>query len=319
MGIFSSLKNLFSKNKDANSYLSGLKKTRSSFLEGLKKLGFGFKGVDEDFLEELLITLLESDIGIKTATKIINRLEEIANSRKTKNYDEVVEILIEVMKEVYGENTFLNDQNDFTIILMIGVNGAGKTTTTAKLAHKYKEEGKKVLLAAADTFRAGAVEQLEVWANRLEVGCVKGNENEDPSSVIVKAIRKAKEDGYNTLIIDSAGRLQNKVNLMNELSKMNKVIFKEANKEADEVLLVIDATTGQNGISQAEIFNESCNLTGIVLTKLDGSSKGGIVIAIRDLLKVPVKLVGLGEKQDDLKLFDIDSYLYSIVEGVSNE
>ncbi len=319
MGIFSSLKNLFSKNKDANSYLSGLKKTRSSFLEGLKKLGFGFKGVDEDFLEELLITLLESDIGIKTATKIINRLEEIANSRKTKNYDEVVEILIEVMKEVYGENTFLNDQNDFTIILMIGVNGAGKTTTTAKLAYKYKEEGKKVLLAAADTFRAGAVEQLEVWANRLEVGCVKGNENEDPSSVIVKAIRKAKEDGYNTLIIDSAGRLQNKVNLMNELSKMNKVIFKEANKEADEVLLVIDATTGQNGISQAEIFNESCNLTGIVLTKLDGSSKGGIVIAIRDLLKVPVKLVGLGEKQDDLKLFDIDSYLYSIVEGVSNE
>ncbi len=319
MGIFSSLKNLFSKNKDANSYLSGLKKTRSSFLEGLKKLGFGFKGVDEDFLEELLITLLESDIGIKTATKIINRLEEIANSRKTKNYDEVVEILIEVMKEVYGENTSLNDQNDFTIILMIGVNGAGKTTTTAKLAHKYKEEGKKVLLAAADTFRAGAVEQLEVWANRLEVGCVKGNENEDPSSVIVKAIRKAKEDGYNTLIIDSAGRLQNKVNLMNELSKMNKVIFKEANKEADEVLLVIDATTGQNGISQAEIFNESCNLTGIVLTKLDGSSKGGIVIAIRDLLKVPVKLVGLGEKQDDLKLFDIDSYLYSIVEGVSNE
>ncbi len=319
MGIFSSLKNLFSKNKDANSYLSGLKKTRSSFLEGLKKLGFGFKGVDEDFLEELLITLLESDIGIKTATKIINRLEEIANSRKTKNYDEVVEILIEVMKEVYGENTSLNDQNDFTIILMIGVNGAGKTTTTAKLAYKYKEEGKKVLLAAADTFRAGAVEQLEVWANRLEVGCVKGNENEDPSSVIVKAIRKAKEDGYNTLIIDSAGRLQNKVNLMNELSKMNKVIFKEANKEADEVLLVIDATTGQNGISQAEIFNESCNLTGIVLTKLDGSSKGGIVIAIRDLLKVPVKLVGLGEKQDDLKLFDIDSYLYSIVEGVSNE
>lgn len=319
MGIFSSLKNLFSKNKDANSYLSGLKKTRSSFLEGLKKLGFGFKGVDEDFLEELLITLLESDIGIKTATKIINRLEEIANSRKTKNYDEVVEILIEVMKEVYGENTSLNDQNDFTIILMIGVNGAGKTTTTAKLAYKYKEEGKKVLLAAADTFRAGAVEQLEVWANRLEVGCVKGNENEDPSSVIVKAIRKAKEDGYNTLIIDSAGRLQNKVNLMNELSKMNKVIFKEANKEADEVLLVIDATTGQNGISQAEIFNESCNLTGIVLTKLDGSSKGGIVIAIRDLLKVPVKLVGLGEKQEDLKLFDIDSYLYSIVEGVSNE
>lgn len=319
MGIFNSLKKMFSKNKDANSYLSGLKKTRSSFLEGLKKLSFGFKGVDEDFLEELLITLLESDIGIKTATKIINRLEEIANSKKTKNYDEVVEILIEVMKEVYGENTTLNDQNDFTIILMIGVNGAGKTTTTAKLAYKYKEEGKRVLLAAADTFRAGAVEQLEVWANRLEVGCVKGNENEDPSSVIVKAIRKAKEDGYNTLIIDSAGRLQNKVNLMNELSKMNKVIFKEANKEADEVLLVIDATTGQNGISQAEIFNESCNLTGIVLTKLDGSSKGGIVIAIRDLLKVPVKLVGLGEKQEDLKLFDIDSYLYSIVEGVSNE
>lgn len=319
MGIFSNLKNLFSKNKDANSYLSGLKKTRSSFLEGLKRLGFGFKGIDEEFLEELLIALLESDIGIKTATKIINRLEEIAKERKTKQYEEVIEILIEVMKEVYGENVDLNDRNDFTIILMIGVNGAGKTTTTAKLAYKYHLEGKKVLLAAADTFRAGAVEQLEVWANRLSVGCVKGNEGEDPSSVIVKAIRKAKEENYNTLIIDSAGRLQNKVNLMNELSKMNKVIVKEAGKEADEVLLVLDATTGQNGISQAEIFNDSCNLTGIVLSKLDGSSKGGIVIAIKDLLNVPVKLIGLGEKQEDLKLFDIDSYLYSIVEGINNE
>lgn len=319
MGIFSNLKNMFSKNKDANSYLSGLKKTRSSFLEGLKKLGFGFKGIDEEFLEELLITLLESDIGIKTATKIINRLEEIAKERKVREYSEVVEILVEVMKEVYGDNTVINDQNDFTIILMIGVNGAGKTTTTAKLAYKYKNDGEKVLLAAADTFRAGAVEQLEVWANRIGVGCIKGNDNEDPSSVIVKAIRQAKEEGYTTLIIDSAGRLQNKVNLMNELAKMNKVIVKEAGKEADEVLLVLDATTGQNGISQAEIFNEACNLTGIVLTKLDGSSKGGIVIAIRDLLNVPVKLVGLGEKQEDLKLFDIDSYLYSIVEGISNE
>ncbi len=319
MGFFSGLKNLFSKNKDADSYLSGLKKTRSSFLEKLKKFSLGFSGVDEAFLEELLIILLESDVGITTATKIINELESRCHKLNIKNYADTIDCLIAIIREIYGENVNLNDQDDFTIILMIGVNGAGKTTTTAKLAYKYKNEGRKVLLAAADTFRAGAVKQLAIWAEKIGVDCIEGNDNEDPSSVIVKAIREAKAHGHNMLIIDSAGRLQNKVNLMNELSKMNKVIYKEANKEADEVLLLIDATTGQNGISQAQLFNESCKISGIVLSKLDGSSKGGIIIAIKDILQVPVKLIGLGEKKEDLKQFDIDAYLYSIFDGIINE
>lgn len=319
MGFFSGLKNLFSKNKDADSYLSGLKKTRNSFLEKLKKFSFGFSGVDEAFLEELLIILLESDVGINTATKIINELESRCHKHNIKNYSDTIDCLIAIIREIYGENVNLNDQEDFTIILMIGVNGAGKTTTTAKLAYKYKNEGRKVLLAAADTFRAGAVKQLAIWAKKIGVDCVEGNANEDPSSVIVKAIREAKSKGHNVVIIDSAGRLQNKVNLMNELSKMNKVIYKEADKEADEVLLLIDATTGQNGISQAQLFNESCKISGIVLSKLDGSSKGGIIIAIKDILQVPVKLIGLGEKQEDLKQFDIDAYLYSIFDGIINE
>lgn len=310
---------MFSKNKDADSYLSGLKKSRKSFLSGLKQLAFGFKGVDETFLEELLIQLLESDVGITTATKIINELESKSNAKKLTNYDDVVETLIEVMKEIYGENVLMNDKEDFTIILMIGVNGAGKTTTTAKLAHHYTQLNKKVLLAAADTFRAGAVAQLATWGERLNVEVIEGNANEDPSSVIVKSIRYAKENGHNVLIIDSAGRLQTKVNLMNELAKMHKVILKEANKQPDEVLLVIDATTGQNGISQAQLFNESSEITGIVLSKLDGSAKGGIIIAIKDILHLPVKWVGLGERKEDLKPFDIDTYLYSLVNGDNDE
>lgn len=322
MGIFSKLKQAFKGSEDQDRYLSGLGKTRKGFSERIRKLALGFSGVNEEFLEELMIVLLEADIGIHTAQKIIDEVETRAIDQKLKEFSEISECLVEVMADLYGEDEeeLVHENEDGpTVILMVGVNGSGKTTTTAKLTKLFKGQGKSVVLAAADTFRAGAIDQLATWADRLEVPCIKGRENGDPSAALVDGCRYAKEHHSDYLIGDTAGRLQNKANLMNELSKMKRVMEREIPSAPNEVWLVIDATTGQNGISQAKIFMETCNVTGIILTKLDGTAKGGIVIAIRDLLGLPVKFIGLGEKEDDLRPFDLNNYLYSMCEGLFDD
>ena len=318
MGIFSKLKDAFSGKKDRDRYLSGLEKSKKSFSEKIRRLAYGFREVDADFLEELMIVLLEADIGIQTAQKIVDAVETRALDQKLKTFQEISECLIEVMRELYGEQEeeVKENTNGTTVILMVGVNGSGKTTTTAKLTRYFKEQGKHVAVAAADTFRAGAIDQLAVWADRLQVFCVKGKEGQDPSATLVDACRYAKQHQVDYLIGDTAGRLQNKMNLMKELEKMHRVVGREIEGAPHEVWLVLDATTGQNGISQAKIFMEATNVTGIILTKMDGTAKGGIVIAIRDMLGLPVKYIGLGEKEEDLRPFDIDAYLYGLCEDL---
>lgn len=322
MGIFSKLKQAFSGKQDSDRYLSGLNKSRKSFSEKIRRLSLNFTGVNEEFLEDLMVILLEADIGIHTAQKIVDAVENTAMDRKLKNFDEIVECLIEEMAKMYtakDDREFTFNETGPTVILMVGVNGSGKTTTTAKLSKLFLNQGKSVAVAAADTFRAGAIDQLAVWADRLNIHCIKGRENGDPSAALVDGCRYALENNIDVLIGDTAGRLQNKTNLMNELSKMRRVVEREIPGAPHEVWLVLDATTGQNGISQAEIFTEACDVTGIILTKLDGTAKGGIVIAIRDRLGLPVKYIGLGETLDDLRPFDLDSYLYSLCEGLGSD
>lgn len=321
MGIFSKLKHAFSAKDDGDRYLSGLNKSKKSFSERIRRLALGFSGVNEEFLEDLMVVLLEADIGIKTAQKIVDAVETAAMDQHLKTFEEISECLIEQMANLYNareDRPFAYNEQGPTVILMVGVNGSGKTTTTAKLAKRFTEEGKSVILGAADTFRAGAVDQLAMWADRLHLPCIKGRENGDPSAVLVDACRYAVEHHADVLIGDTAGRLQNKANLMKELSKMKRVVEKEIPGAPHEVWLVIDATTGQNGISQAQIFMETTDVTGIILTKMDGTAKGGIVIAIRDLLGLPVKYIGLGETVDDLRPFDINTYLYGLCEGILN-
>lgn len=318
MGFLSKLKNVFSSKEDNDRYLSGLEKSKNSFSNKIRKLSLTFSGVNEDFLEELMIILLEADLGIHTAQKVVDEVENRAIDRKLKKASEIEDCLVEVLSDLYTETEekeFEFNEDGPTVIMMVGVNGSGKTTTTAKLSNHFMKQGKTVCLAAADTFRAGAVDQLAMWAERLDIPCIKGKPNADPSSVLVDACRYAKEHNIDVLICDTAGRLQNKVNLMNELSKMRRVVTKEIEGAPHETWLVLDSTTGQNGLSQAEIFNEVANLTGVILTKLDGTAKGGIVIAIKDVLKLGVKFIGLGEQIEDLKPFDLESYLYSISEG----
>ena len=319
MGIFSKLKNAFHSREDQDRYLRGLDKSKRSFSERIRRLALGFSGVDEAFLEELMIVLLEADIGINTAQKIVDAVETKAMDQHLKTFEQISECLVEEMAKLYhaqSDEPFEYNDSGPTVILMVGVNGSGKTTTSAKLAKQFLDEGKSVVLAAADTFRAGAVDQLAMWADRLSLPCIKGRENVDPSAVLVDACRYAKEHDIDVLIGDTAGRLQNKANLMKELSKMKRVVEKEIPGAPHEVWLVIDATTGQNGISQAQIFMETSDVTGIILTKMDGTAKGGIVIAIRDLLGLPVKYIGLGETLEDLRPFDIDTYLYGLCEGI---
>lgn len=318
MGFLSKLKNSFSSKMDHDRYLSGLEKSRNSFSEKIRRLSLNFAGVNEEFLEELMMVLLEADLGIHTAQKVVDEVENRALDQKLKSADQIEECLIEVLSDLYtqeDEKPFNENKEGVTVIMMVGVNGSGKTTTAAKLANYFMAQDKSVCLAAADTFRAGAVDQLAQWAERLNIPCVKGRENADPSSVLVDGCRYAKEHQMDILICDTAGRLQNKVNLMNELAKMRRVVGKEIEGAPHETWLVLDATTGQNGLSQAEIFNEAADLSGVVLTKLDGTAKGGIVIAIKDQLHLGVKFIGLGEQLEDLKPFDLESYLYSIGKG----
>lgn len=319
MAFFQKIKEAFVRNEDKDKYLSGLDRSKKSFGDRIRVLSNNFKGIDDELLEEIMVILLESDVGIHTAQKIVDAFE--SNAKELKNYDSMEDYLISILYDFYNEEIdepISYNENGPTVILMVGVNGSGKTTTSAKLIQHYKEQGKKVAVAAADTFRAGAIDQIAMWADRLGVHCVKGKPNQDPSSVLVDACRYAKENNVDILIADTAGRLQNKTNLMNELSKMHRVVSKEIENAPQEVWLVLDSTTGQNGISQAKIFLEATNVTGIILTKMDGTAKGGVVLAIRDLLKLPVRFLGLGETPTDLKPFDINAFLMGITKGMED-
>ena len=310
MSVFSKIKEAFVKSEDKDKYLSGLDRSKKSFGDRMRALSNNFHGIDDDLLEQIMVILLESDVGIHTAQKIVDAFE--SNGKHVKEYDSMLDYLVSILYDFYDESNDepikMNEEGP-TVILMVGVNGSGKTTTSAKLIQYYKEQGKKVAVAAADTFRAGAIDQIDTWATRLGVHCVKGKMNQDPSSVLVDACRYAKENDIDILICDTAGRLQNKTNLMNELSKMHRVVQREIEGAPQEVWLVLDATTGQNGISQAKVFLEATDVTGIVLTKMDGTAKGGVVLAIRDLLHLPVRFLGLGEKPADLRPFDINAFL----------
>ena len=317
MAFFQKIKEAFVKSNDKDKYLSGLNRSKKSFGDRIRVLSNNFHGIDDELLEEIMVILLESDVGIHTAQKIVDAFEQ--RGKEIKNYDSMEDYLISILYDFYDEQydePIQFNSDGPTIIFMVGVNGSGKTTTSAKLIKNYKEEGKKVAVVAADTFRAGAVDQIEVWANRLDVACIKGKPNQDPSSVIMDGCKYAMENQIDILICDTAGRLQNKTNLMKELTKMSRVAQKVIPSAPHEVWLVMDATTGQNGISQAQLFLEATNVTGIVLTKMDGTAKGGVVLAIRDLLHLPVRFLGLGEKPEDLKPFDINAYLMGITKGL---
>ena len=307
-------------------FKAGLEKTRNSFTSKVNDLVARYRKVDEDFFEELEDVLLQADVGFETVMELMDKLRFEVQRQNIKDTNGIQAIISEKLVEIYesGEDnlTELNIQQsgDLTVILFVGVNGVGKTTTIGKLAHRLKSEGKSVMLAAGDTFRAGAIEQLQVWGDRVGVEVIAQSEGSDPAAVMYDAIRAAKNRGVDILICDTAGRLQNKVNLMNELEKVHRVISREIPEAPHEVLLALDATTGQNALVQAQMFKEATNVTGIVLTKLDGTAKGGIVLAIRNKLHIPVKFVGLGEKMDDLQPFDAERYVYGLfAEGLEKE
>lgn len=322
MSFLSKLKDAFSKKEDKAQYLSGFQKTNSAFADSLNALEKEFHGCDDAFLEEIMIILLESDVGIETADIICDKLKDKCNDFPGLTFHWTMNFLIEIMKDIYteypDEDPVLN-ANGTTVIFLEGVNGSGKTTTAAKLAYRWTKTNKKVAFVAADTFRAGAIDQLAEWGERLHCPVIKGRENGDPSAAIVDGCRFAKEKNADILICDTAGRLQNKINLMKELEKMNRVASREIDGAPHNTWLVLDATTGQNGLSQAEVFAQSTKITGIILTKMDGTAKGGIILAIKHKLHVPVLYLGLGEKPEDLRPFDLDSYLYSISEGLHYE
>ena len=303
-------------------YEKGLEKTRKTFGQRLNELFANFRSVDEDFFEELEETLIGADVGFDTSLKITEALRQEVKLRNVKKPAQVQNTIIEKMVDLYeeagiNENNAINLQpNGLTVILFVGVNGVGKTTSIGKLAHQYKLEGKKVLMAAADTFRAGAIDQLVVWGERAGVEVVRGNAGGDPAAVVFDSVERAKAEQADVLLVDTAGRLQNKVNLMKELEKIKRVIQREIPDAPHEVLLVVDATTGQNAMTQAKQFKETTDVTGLVLTKLDGTAKGGIVIAIRNELHLPVKLVGLGEGINDLEPFNANDFAMGLFKGL---
>ena len=318
MGLFDKFKNVFKKEEkqEVELYDKGLEKTRKEFTSKLNLLNMKHNKIDEEYYEELENILITADIGVNTVVKFVEKLRNRVKKENITSVNELKEIIVDEMFIIYVQNEIIVNKINYskegpTVVLFVGVNGVGKTTSIGKIAYKLKNERKKVLLIAGDTFRAGAIEQLIEWGNRLDIDVVS-SESKDPSSVIYDGLNKAKDENYDVVLIDTAGRLQNKVNLMNELEKMNKVIGNIIPNAPHETLLVIDATTGQNGISQANSFKEITNITGIVLTKLDGTAKGGIVLAIKDSVDIPVKFVGLGEKKEDLKVFDIEKYIYGL-------
>ncbi|MGN7480189.1 signal recognition particle-docking protein FtsY [Priestia megaterium] len=326
MSFFKKLKEKITMQTDSvtQKFKDGLSKTRNSFSERVNDLVSRYRQVDEEFFEELEEILISADVGVATVLDLIDDLKSEVKRRNIKDPQDVQAVISEKLVDIYesGEEQIgeLNmQQNDLTVILFVGVNGVGKTTTIGKIAHKFKQEGKKVVMAAGDTFRAGAIEQLEVWGERVGVDVIKQSAGSDPAAVMYDAVQSAKARKADVLLCDTAGRLQNKVNLMKELEKVKRVIEREIPGAPHEVLLVLDATTGQNALSQAKTFSEATNVTGIVLTKLDGTAKGGIVLAIRNELKLPVKFVGLGEKVDDLQPFDTEQYIYGLFANAVEE
>ena len=333
MGLFSFLKSKFAKKKEEapaekaalDTYSKGMEKSRKNFASKLDELSKRYAKVNEEYFEELEQILIESDVGVELSLRLIEETLDEAAKNKISEPKAINELLVDKMFVGYatsGESI----QNELhfapegpTVLLVCGVNGVGKTTTIAKLAYRYIRQGKKVLLVAGDTFRAGAVEQLKIWADRLGCPIVTGKPESDPASVAFEGAAYANQHGVDLAIVDTAGRQQTKSNLMQELSKISRVLSKEIPGAPHETFLVLDGTTGQNGVLQAASFKEACPLTGIVVTKMDGTSKGGIILSIRDTLGIPVRFIGLGEKMEDLQEFDLDKYLYGLLLGEKSD
>ena len=332
MGLFSKIKNAFIKQEEkedkklteiekeekieTEKYISGLSKSRDNFVNKLSLLGIKYTKINDEFYDELEEILITADVGINTVMSFTDRLRKRVKSENITDFEYLKEVIVDELLMIYVGNDILTSKlslkdNELNVVLFVGVNGVGKTTSIAKIANKLKKDNKKVMVIAGDTFRAGAVNQLKEWADKLDL-LFFGDDRKDPSAVRYDGLLKAKEKKVDVVLIDTAGRLQNKVNLMKELEKMNRVISDIVPNNPVETLLVIDATTGQNGISQAKSFKEITNITGIVLTKLDGTAKGGIVLAIKENTNIPVKFVGLGEKETDLIPFDIEKYIYGL-------
>ena len=322
MSFFKKLRESIASKADSvtNKFKEGLSKTRSAFVEKVEDLILRRKKIDEAFYEELEEILIGADVGVNTVMDLIDELRAEVKKRKIENAEELQPVLSEklvgLLDSGRGDEGLRFSQDGITVYLFVGVNGVGKTTTIGKLAHRFKQQGKKVLLAAGDTFRAAAIDQLEVWGQRAGVDVIKHQAGSDPAAVMFDAIQAAKTRGADILLCDTAGRLQNKTNLMEELNKIYRVIRREIPDAPHETLLVVDATTGQNALNQAKLFGEKTGVTGLVLTKLDGTAKGGIVIAIRQELDIPVKLVGLGEKMDDLEEFDSELFVHGLFAGL---
>ena len=327
MGFFTQIKEkLVGKSTKQNEkYVVGLDKSSETFSDRINELAARFREINDEYFEELENILIMADVGVSMVMKIVSEIKTEVRIRNITDPREINDIIVDKMFVIYANESVMSTKincaaEGLTVILMVGVNGAGKTTTIGKLAHRIvHDEGKKVVVAAGDTFRAGAIDQLAVWAERVGVDIVKGKEGGDPSAVVFDALNKAKETGADVLICDTAGRLQNKVNLMNELEKMNRIIKRVVPEGPHETLLVVDATTGQNGVSQAIEFSKITDITGIVLTKMDGTAKGGIVLSIKDQLNIPVKFIGLGEQVDDLQEFDLEQYIYGLCKGLVEE
>lgn len=316
MRLFNKIKNIFSKEKEAVKYEEALTKTRKEFTTGISTLSKKYKNIDDNYFEELEDILIMADIGVDTVMKFVDKLKKRCKEENIKDSESLKEIIVDELLIMYLNEGILNTKIKYseegpTVILFVGVNGVGKTTSIGKIAKKIQKEGKKVLLVAGDTFRAGAIEQIEEWGQRIGVPVIT-TKSKDPSAAVYDGIDTALKEGYDVVLVDTAGRLQNKVNLMNELGKINNTIKKLVPSAPHETLLVMDATTGQNGISQTKAFSEVTDITGIVLTKLDGTAKGGIVLAIKEEINIPVKFVGLGEKEEDLESFDIEKYIYGL-------
>lgn len=305
MGFFSKIK-------------EGLRKTKDSMVKKMQRVVNSFTRIDEELFEQLEETMIMSDMGVETSVGICEELRKRIKERRITDPSLIMELIQEIVAEMMGDDTELDLSSKPSVIMVIGVNGAGKTTTIGKMCHQFKDDGKKVIVAAADTFRAAAIDQLQVWTDRSGVDLVKHSEGSDPASVVYDAIAAAKARDCDILICDTAGRLHNKKNLMDELAKMNRIIEREAPESSKEILLVLDATTGQNAVNQARLFKEVAPITGIVLTKLDGTAKGGIVISIKNELGIPVKLIGVGEKIDDLQPFNSHDFVKALFENTSS-
>ncbi|WP_124057686.1 signal recognition particle-docking protein FtsY [Vaginisenegalia massiliensis] len=304
-----------------DTYDKGMEKTRQNFSQRLNALFSGFREVDEDFYEDLEEAFIGADVGFDMTMALTDAIRDEIEERHIFKPEEVKEVVIEKMVQIYEKDgtqlaQLKTNPNGPTVILFVGVNGVGKTTSVGKIAYQLKQEGHKVLMAAADTFRAGAVEQLNVWGQRLDIPVVTGPDQGDPAAVVFDAVKQANEQSYDYLLVDTAGRLQTKLNLMDELAKIKRIIERENPNGVQEVLLVLDATTGQNALIQAKQFNQATEITGLVLTKLDGTAKGGVVLSIRHELDVPVKYIGLGEKATDLQQFNPEQYMYNLVRDV---